>query len=356
MKVAFENITKKFKDTIAVDNLNLTAEDGEFLVLLGPSGCGKTTTLRLVAGLEVPTSGNIYLGDLIVNNVPPKDRNIAMVFQSYALYPHMNVYDNMALALRVRKVSRQEIDERVNKAAEILRIEDLLSRKPAQLSGGQRQRVALGRAIVRNPHVFLMDEPLSNLDAKLRVHMRAELKKLHQTLRTTFIYVTHDQLEAMTLGSRIALLNEGVLQQVGTPEQLYYRPARQFVAGFLGTPAMNFVEGSVLTSNDGVFLDLGPIVLPLTEELGRLVLDKSVSKATLGVRPEDILVDVDEGFTGTVEVIEPLGYEAIVHLNADGLEFVARTIRLRTLGVGEKIKFNFDVSKIHLFHGEDALC
>ncbi len=356
MKVLFENLTKKFKDVIAVNNLNLTAEDGEFLVLLGPSGCGKTTTLRLVAGLEVPTSGNIYLGDQVVNNVPAKDRNIAMVFQSYALYPHMNVYNNMALALKVRKVPRKEIDERVHKAAEILRIGDLLERKPSQLSGGQRQRVALGRAIVRDPRVFLMDEPLSNLDAKLRVHMRAELKKLHQTLKTTFIYVTHDQLEAMTLGSRIALMSEGVLQQVGTPEDLYYHPAKRFVAGFLGTPAMNFAEASVLTRDGDVLLDLGPISFPLPKDLGRLVLEKNVSTLTLGVRPEDILVDVDDGFEGSVEVVEPLGFETILHLDVDGLVFVARTTRLRSVDVGNKIRFTFDPSGIHLLHGEDALC
>src|SRR5574341_421211 len=294
--VKYDHVTKKFSDVTAVNDLTLDVKDKEFLVLVGPSGCGKTTALRLLAGLEEVTNGNIMIGDRVVNDVPPKDRDIAMVFQSYALYPHMSVYDNMAFGLRLRKTPKTEIDRRVKEAAEILGIGELLTRKPKQLSGGQRQRVALGRAIVREPAVFLFDEPLSNLDAKLRVQTRAEISKLHQRLETTFIYVTHDQVEAMTMGTRIAVMRDGVLQQLDTPQQLYDYPANTFVAGFIGSPAMNFFDSTVTGSFEGepggdrgnLYLDTGSFRLPvpankrdrLKAYVGRTVI--------LGIRPEDI--------------------------------------------------------------------
>jgi multiple sugar transport system ATP-binding protein len=253
--VTFEHVTKKFGDVAAVNDLNLDVADGEFLVLVGPSGCGKSTALRMIAGLEEITSGTLKIGDRVVNDLAPKDRDVAMVFQSYALYPHMSVRDNLAFGLKLRKVPKADIDRRVNETGKLLELSPLLDRKPKQLSGGQRQRVALGRAIVREPKVFLMDEPLSNLDAKLRVQTRAEIARLHQRLRTTFVYVTHDQVEAMTMGSRIAVMNFGVLQQVGTPQQLYDAPANRFVAGFIGSPAMNFVEMKVEGAGDGATLN-----------------------------------------------------------------------------------------------------
>jgi len=255
--VTYEHVTKRFGDVVAVNDLDIHVEDKEFLVLLGPSGCGKTTTLRLLAGLEEITEGNIYIGDRLVNDVPPKDRDIAMVFQSYALYPHMSVYDNMAFGLKLRKTPKDEIDRRVREAAQMLGIEQLLDRKPKQLSGGQRQRVAVGRAIVREPQVFLMDEPLSNLDAKLRVQARAELSKLHHRLGTTFIYVTHDQTEAMTMGSRIALLKDGILQQFDTPQNLYDYPVNVFVAGFIGSPSMNFFDATLTGTQEEMYIDGG---------------------------------------------------------------------------------------------------
>src|SRR5512141_1857845 len=261
--VTYDHVTKQFGEVKAVNDLSLDIKDKEFLVLVGPSGCGKTTALRLLAGLEEISAGNIYIGERLVNDVAPKDRDIAMVFQSYALYPHMSVYDNMAFGLRLRKTPKSEIDRRVKAAADTLGIKELLQRKPKQLSGGQRQRVALGRAIVREPKVFLMDEPLSNLDAKLRVQTRAEISKLHQRLETTFIYVTHDQPEAMTMGSRIAVMKDGVLQQLDTPQRLYDCPANMFVAGFIGSPAMNFFDATVGGSREDLYLDAGGFRLPV---------------------------------------------------------------------------------------------
>ncbi|HHW15219.1 MAG TPA: sn-glycerol-3-phosphate ABC transporter ATP-binding protein UgpC, partial [Firmicutes bacterium] len=261
--VTLKGVSKRFGNVTAVDNVNLEIADREFVVLVGPSGCGKTTTLRMVAGLEEITEGEIYIGERLVNDVAPKDRDIAMVFQNYALYPHMNVYDNMAFALKIRKVRRDEIDRRVRAAAQLLGIENLLDRKPKALSGGQRQRVALGRAIVREPKVFLMDEPLSNLDAKLRVQMRSELSKLHNRLQTTVIYVTHDQTEAMTMGDRIVVMKDGKVQQVGTPLDIYEHPANVFVAGFIGSPAMNFFQVRLDEANGQLFADFGSFRLPL---------------------------------------------------------------------------------------------
>src|SRR5215207_1425649 len=273
--VLLDHVTKKFGDVTAVNDLSIQVQDREFLVLVGPSGCGKSTGLRLIAGLEEITSGDIYIGDRRVNDVAPKDRDIAMVFQSYALYPHMTVYDNLAFGLKLRRTPKAEIDRRVKEAAEILGLQNLLARKPKQLSGGQRQRVALGRAIVREPQVFLMDEPLSNLDAKLRVQTRAELIKLHQRLQTTVIYVTHDQVEAMTMGTRIAVMRDGILQQLDAPQVLYTRPANMFVAGFIGSPAMNFFEATLKRSQNGLAVDTGVFQVPVppskTEPLGKYI-------------------------------------------------------------------------------------
>jgi multiple sugar transport system ATP-binding protein len=286
--VKFENVTKRFGDVVAVNNLNLEIADKEFLVLVGPSGCGKSTVIRLLAGLETLTEGNVYIDDKVVNDLPARDRDIAMVFQSYALYPHMSVYDNMAFGLKMHGTPKDEIHRRVLEAADILDIEDLLKRKPAQLSGGQRQRVALGRAIVREPVVFLFDEPLSNLDAKLRVQTRTELSKLHQRLGTTFIYVTHDQIEAMTMATRIAVIKDGILHQVGTPEDLYFRPDNVFVAGFIGSPSMNFFTANLTGSADEMSVEAGGIRIALPPERGRGLADHLGKDVILGVRPEDI--------------------------------------------------------------------
>src|SRR5512138_3506156 len=310
--VTYDHVTKQFGEVKAVNDLMLEIKDKEFLVLVGPSGCGKTTALRLLAGLEEISAGNIFIGDRLVNNIAPKDRDIAMVFQSYALYPHMSVYDNMAFGLRLRKTPKADIDRRVKEAAEILGIGELLTRKPKQLSGGQRQRVALGRAIVREPAVFLMDEPLSNLDAKIRVATRAELIKLHQRLQTTVIYVTHDQTEAMTMGSRIAVLRDGILQQLDTPQTLYDRPANMFVAGFIGSPAMNFFDAKLTGTADALYVDGGSFKVRVPPDKAER-LSKYISREIVfGVRPEDIQdrastpkVEPDSTMKVDVAVVEP---------------------------------------------------
>src|SRR5512138_528170 len=284
--VVYDHVTKQFGEVKAVNDLSLDIKDKEFLVLVGPSGCGKTTALRLLAGLEEISAGSIFIGDRVVNDVAPKDRDIAMVFQSYALYPHMSVYDNMAFGLRLRKTPKAQIDKRVKEAAGLLGIGELLQRKPKQLSGGQRQRVALGRAIVREPAVFLMDEPLSNLDAKLRVATRAELIKLHQRLQTTVIYVTHDQVEAMTMGSRIAVLRDGILQQLDTPQNLYDHPSNTFVAGFIGSPAMNFFEATVTGGRDDLKLDTGSFRIPVPADRREKLANHIGKPVLMGMRPE----------------------------------------------------------------------
>jgi len=316
--VSFDNVSKRFGEVVAVNDFTLTVNDGEFLILVGPSGCGKTTVLRMVAGLEEVTSGEVRIGERIVNDLPPTERDVAMVFQNYALYPHMSVHANLAFPLRQKKVKRQAADARVTEVASLLGIEELLERKPRALSGGQRQRVAIGRALVREPRAFLMDEPLSNLDAKLRVQMRAELISLHQRLGITTIYVTHDQTEAMTLGDRVVVLNKGVVQQVDTPERLYRQPANTFVAGFIGSPAMNFVVGRLSETS----LELGGMRIDLPDRVRRN-LARTSGEVIAGVRPEDLVISANgaapDSFQAQVEITEALGPETLVHLRAGGL-------------------------------------
>jgi multiple sugar transport system ATP-binding protein len=356
--VTFEHVTKRYGDVTAVDDLNLEIGDGEFMVLVGPSGCGKTTSLRMIAGLEEITSGTLRIGDRVVNDVPPKDRDIAMVFQSYALYPHMSVRDNLAFGLKLRKVPKADIEKRVNEAAGILSLEKLLDRKPKELSGGQRQRVALGRAIVREPAVFLMDEPLSNLDAKLRVQTRAEIARLHQRLKTTIVYVTHDQVEAMTMGTRIAVMSDGLLQQVGTPQALYDKPINRFVAGFIGSPAMNFVdvtmdgaEGSPMLKGEG-----GAINIPLPPRLRESVGPTKDRKLVAGFRPEHI--EIGEAgqntatFRANADVVEYLGNEELLHVNAGGRDIVAIVDSEHRVKPGDVLDFHIPIDKLHLFDGE----
>lgn len=355
-RVIYDHVTKRFGNTVALRDLNLDIPDGEFLALLGPSGCGKSTALRLLAGLEEITEGNIYIGDRLVNRVQPKDRDIAMVFQSYALYPHMSVYGNIAFGLKLRKVDRREIGQRVKDAADVLGIGDLLDRKPGQLSGGQRQRVALARAIVREPQAFLLDEPLSNLDAKLRVHTRAELSKLHQRLGTTFVYVTHDQIEAMTMATRIAVMNFGVLQQVDCPQELYERPRNVFVAGFIGSPAMNFFNVTVKGSLDAMYLDAGPFEAAVPATRIKDLAPYLHMRIIFGIRPENIHDGefAPSGIGGTVlrarvEVTELMGNEVFLHLMSGGQEFLARVDPRTRARPGDEIRVIFDMNRMHAF-------
>ena len=346
---------------IAVDDFNLEIADKEFIVLVGPSGCGKSTTLRMVAGLEDITSGELVIDGKVVNDVAPKDRDIAMVFQSYALYPHKTVYENMAFSLRLKKLPKDEIDRKVREAAEILDITQYLDRKPKARSGGQRQRVAIGRAIVRNPKVFLMDEPLSNLDAKLRNQMRAEIIKLRQRIDTTFIYVTHDQTEAMTLGDRIVIMKDGVIQQTGTPQQVFNHPENLFVAGFIGMPQMNFFDAELVKNNGEYAVKLGPATVTLSEDKQRRLREKNVAPqtVTLGVRPENIsLTEAEDGVSGAVDVSEMMGSEVHLHLNAEGKDTV---IIVPTITLGENagkftpgctLKFTFGGNVAHVFSKE----
>jgi ABC-type sugar transport systems, ATPase components len=359
-RVYYENVTKKFGEIVAVNDLTLEVEDKEFLVLVGPSGCGKSTVIRLLAGLETLTSGNVYIGDRLVNDLPPRDRDIAMVFQSYALYPHMSVFDNMAFGLKMHGTPKEEILRRVNLAADILDIQPLLKRKPAQLSGGQRQRVAIGRAIVREPQVFLFDEPLSNLDAKLRVQTRTELSKLHQRLGTTFIYVTHDQVEAMTMANRIAVLKDGLLQQVGTPEDLYFRPDNVFVAGFIGSPSMNFFNGTLKPSDGLLIVDLGGFQLPLSEERSRRLASFAGEEIICGVRPEDIYDAAflpmnirSQSVEAVVDVTEMIGNEKLLHVQSGPQTYLARVDPRSRAKQGQTIQLLFDLDRVHIFHAED---
>jgi multiple sugar transport system ATP-binding protein len=353
--VTFENVSKTYGDVVAVKDLNLEIGDAEFMVLVGPSGCGKTTSLRMIAGLEEISSGTLRIGDRVVNDVPPKDRDIAMVFQSYALYPHMSVRDNLAFGLKLRKVPKPDIEKRVQEAAGILSLEKLLDRKPKELSGGQRQRVALGRAIVREPAVFLMDEPLSNLDAKLRVQTRAEIARLHQRLKTTIVYVTHDQVEAMTMGSRIAVMSDGLLQQVGTPQQLYDKPINRFVAGFIGSPSMNFVD---VTSDGNNLTAEGAIKIPLPPKFREAVGVTQGRKLVAGFRPEHI--DIGEGtstaaqFRATADVVEYLGNEELLHVSVAGRDIVAIVDSENRVKPNDVLDFHVPLEKIHLFDAESG--
>ena len=359
--VVYDHVTKRFDSVVAVDDLMLRVEDGEFLVLVGPSGCGKTTALRCLAGLEEVTSGDILIGDRVVTHIPPKDRDIAMVFQNYALYPHMTVYDNMAFGLKLRRVPKQEIDRRVKETAEILGIQDLLNRKPRQLSGGQRQRVALGRAIVREPQVFLMDEPLSNLDAKLRVQTRSELIKLQRRLGVTTIYVTHDQVEAMTMGHRIAVLNRGVLQQLDTPENLYDRPANLFVATFIGSPAMNIFPARVTRGDGSTVVVAGDLRLELLPSHCARLADYIDRDVLIGVRPEDLEVVVGGEAEGgqlvrlPVELIEPLGAETLVHLRGPAGTLIAQGEPRIHLNPGEIVSVRVRMEHLHAFDPQTEL-
>ncbi len=359
-QVVMKDLNKKYDEVHAVKDVNLNIRDKEFIVLVGPSGCGKSTTLRMVAGLEEITAGEIVIGDRIVNDLPPKDRDIAMVFQNYALYPHMTVYDNMAFGLKMRKFPKPEIAKRVQEAAEILGIQELLKRKPRQLSGGQRQRVAVGRAIVRHPQVFLFDEPLSNLDAKLRVQMRVELKRLHDRLETTAIYVTHDQVEAMTLGDRVVVMKDGWVQQVGEPLDLYRRPANRFVAGFIGSPAMNFAEVNV-GDGDGAMWAENPglrVKVPV-DRTSRLGAYKG-QRVIVGVRPEDLRVangtePAGSTFDATVDVVEPLGSEILLNVTAGPNRLVARVEPSVRAKVHEGIRLALDPEGLHFFDAKTEL-
>ena len=357
--LSLQHIYKKYAGGVtAVSDFCLDIEDKEFIVLVGPSGCGKSTTLRMIAGLEEISEGELYIGDQLVNDVAPKDRDIAMVFQNYALYPHMTVYENMAFGLKLRKTPKDEIKKRVNEAAKILDIAHLLDRKPAALSGGQRQRVALGRAIVREPKVFLMDEPLSNLDAKLRVQMRTEISKLHKRLETTFIYVTHDQTEALTMGSRIIVMKDGFVQQIDTPVNLYNNPCNMFVAGFIGSPQMNFVTCNVTAEGDNVALVFGnnKIVLPADVSAKVKAAECIGKEVVLGIRPEDLhddaYLDNNTTIEANVEVTEMLGAETYLYLKVMDNNFTARVNPSSTVKAGDTVRIGVDVNKIHLFDKE----
>ncbi len=352
-RVLLKEVTKRFGDVVAVNSLSLEVKDKEFLVLLGPSGCGKTTALRCIAGLETPEEGEIYIGDRLVNDLDPKERDVAMVFQSYALYPHMTVFNNLAFPLENMKVPKDEIKIKVRQVAELLKIEALLDRKPKQLSGGQRQRVALGRAMVRDPHVFLMDEPLSNLDAKLRVYMRAELKKLQKELGVTTVYVTHDQVEAMTMGDKIAILNEGVLQQTGTPDEIYFNPSNVFVAGFIGSPPTNFFDCTLL---EGVpfTLDTGEFKYSLPENVAEAAKKCTSDACILGVRPQDVLIYKNakrkKGLIRAVlDVIEPLGDVIILDLKVGDYLVKAVVSPDFKAELGDELWIDFPAKKIHIF-------
>ena len=348
--VKLKDVTKIFdKEVYAVRDFNIEISDGEFVVLVGPSGCGKSTVLRMIAGLEEVTTGDIYIGDKLVNYVAPKERDIAMVFQNYALYPHMNVYDNISFGLRLRKVESKEIQKRVNEAADILGISRLLHRKPKALSGGERQRVALGRSIVRQPKVFLFDEPLSNLDAKLRVELRTEISKLHNRLKTTMIYVTHDQVEAMNLGDKIIIMRDGVIQQNGTPVDLYNYPANKFVAGFIGSPSMNFISGQV-EEDQGLLFNMGSLSFQINRGAEAKLKDFAGKEIIFGIRPEDISISGEgEGIPMVVEILEMMGNEIYLYLTIDQNTIIARVPPDTKVEEGEKVNVIFDLSKVHYF-------
>jgi multiple sugar transport system ATP-binding protein len=354
--VLYRHVFKRFGDITVINDLNLEIADKEFVVFVGPSGCGKSTSLRMLAGLEEVSEGEIVIGDRVVNDVPPKDRDIAMVFQSYALYPHMSVYDNMAFGLKLRKTPKSEIDRRVKEAAESLGLTNLLDRKPKALSGGQRQRVAVGRAIVREPAVFLMDEPLSNLDAKLRVSARAEISQLHRRLGTTFIYVTHDQVEAMTMGDRIAVMSDGLLQQIDTPRNLYNLPGNVFVAGFIGSPSMNFFQSTLVNEEGKLFIDTGDFRVRIPVQHNQKFNSYAGKEVIFGMRPEHIHApnfappSIDAATVeGTVEVVELLGHEQHLFMNSGKNSLVATVDTRMQVSVGNRVDLVMDMNNIHLF-------
>lgn len=352
-ELILKNLTKKFGDKTVLSDFNLTVNSGEFVVLVGPSGSGKSTILRLISGLEKVSAGEIWIEGKLVNQVAPKDRDLAMVFQNYALYPHMTVFDNIAFPLKLRKVTKQEIKSRVGEVANLLGLEEMLYRKPATLSGGQRQRVALGRAIIRQPKIFLFDEPLSNLDAQLRTGLRAELLRLQKQLKTTSVYVTHDQLEAMTLGDRVVVLKEGVSQQEGRPEELYHRPANKFVAEFIGSPAMNFLAGKIAERGQ-VFVSLG-IRIPLSNSNLANYADKEL---LLGVRPEDILINpagAQSTLSAKLEYFEPTGGECYLYLALGTARLVAKYIGQDKFKLGQQVRLEFNQNKLHLFDKQTGL-
>lgn len=364
-EVILKNISKLYSNGFnAVKNINIDIKDKEFIVLVGPSGCGKSTTLRMIAGLEEISSGELYIGDKLANDIEPKDRDIAMVFQNYALYPHLSVYENMAFALKLKKLPKDEIDKKVKKAAKILDLLPLLNKKPKTLSGGQRQRVALGRAIVRNPKVFLMDEPLSNLDAKLRTAMRTEITKLHQQLGTTFIYVTHDQVEAMTMADRIVVMKDGVVQQIATPQDVYDYPANIFVAGFIGAPQMNFINVTLIEENNEIYVQNEHIKLKLNKEKHYdLIKDNYINnEVVVGIRPEDIHVEdafvksnPDTCFKSKIEIKELMGAETYAHLKLGENTITIRFDSKNRINVGDDLTLSVDNSRIHIFDKETTL-
>ncbi len=350
--ISLKNMKKIYPgNVVAVQEFNLEIQDKEFIILVGPSGCGKSTTLRMIAGLEDISEGELYIGDNLVNEVAPKDRDIAMVFQNYALYPHMTVFKNMAFGLTLRKMPKEEIKQKVEEAARILDIEHLLERKPKALSGGQRQRVALGRAMVRNPAVFLLDEPLSNLDAKLRNQMRSEISKLHKKLGTTFVYVTHDQTEAMTMGDRIVVMKDGYIQQIDTPQNLYNKPCNVFVAGFIGSPQMNFVQGKIMKSDQGFEGEFAGYRIPLPSEKQAVLKNYDGKEVVFGIRPEDITISSvgAEDFTMNIELVELMGAEMYLHCDLNGERIIVRTPVMDNCKSYEKLNFVMNKEKIHIF-------
>jgi multiple sugar transport system ATP-binding protein len=358
-KIKLESLCKKYGNVVAVDSVNLEIADDEFLVLVGPSGCGKTTTLRMVAGLEDISSGSVYIGDRRVNDVEPKDRDIAMVFQSYALYPHMSVYDNMAFGLKMRKVAQSEIERRIQEASAMLGIGHLLKRKPRELSGGQRQRVALGRAIVREPAVFLMDEPLSNLDAQVRANTRTELLRIHQRVKNTVMYVTHDQVEAMTMGDRIVVMKDGHVQQVAAPKEIYDHPANKFVASFIGSPPMNFLDAEIESAGDAATLRGPAFAFSVNGSSAQRLARTSSRSVTIGVRPEDVIVGNGTAASGSVrariDVVETLGAEQHLFLTSEGNSFLARVSADYAAHVGDQVSATIDPAKLHVFDRESGV-
>lgn len=360
--IEFRNVTKKYgnSDKAVIDNINFEVRENEFLVLVGPSGCGKTTTLRMIAGLESISDGELYIGGKVVNDLPPKSRNVSMVFQNYALYPHLDVYGNLAFGLKMQKRSKEEIDKKVREISHILELDALLDRKPGQLSGGQRQRVALGRALIRDTDVMLMDEPLSNLDAKLRVQTRGEILNLHKQVKRTVVYVTHDQVEAMTMGDRVAVMNGGIIQQIDHPETVYRRPVNMFVAGFLGSPSMNFLDAALVKSQEGLFACCGDVItLALPERvLVPAVIEHVGQEVVLGVRPEGFqIVDPEDAcdFTAVVEVVEVLGEEQLVTAKVNGQEFTAKVDSNIAVRIGQTVGFRINKNKIHIFDKQTQL-